>query len=104
LEENLSDELPVGVEEQLMILDAETFEHRPEVDAIIAGDGDVDVEVKQELFASVVELTSGVCETPAQTIEKLRPLREAASRAANTRGLVLAGAGSHPLSDPTAQT
>ena len=87
-----------------MILDAKTLEQRPEVDAIVASVDDVDGEVKQELFASVVELTSGVCETPTQTIEKLRALRQAASRAAAVHGLVLAGAGSHPLSDPTTQT
>ena len=103
IEQNWSDQFTVGVEEELMILDAETFEQRPEVDAIVAAIGDVDGEVKQELFASVVELTTGICETPAQTIEKLHALRRAASRAAETRGLVLAGAGSHPLSDPTAQ-
>ena len=104
IEQNWSEEFSVGVEEELMILDAETFEQRPEVDEIIAGVGAVDGEVKQELFASVVELTSGVCETPAQAIEKLRALRGAASRAAGEHGLVLAGAGSHPLSDPKTQS
>jgi len=103
IEQNWSEEFTVGVEEELMILDAETFEQRPEVDEIVAGVGAVDGEVKQELFASVVELTSGVCETPAQAIEKLRALRGAASHAADEHGLVLAGAGSHPLSDPTTQ-
>jgi carboxylate-amine ligase len=91
----------LGVEEELMILDGETYAQVPRVDVLVretaAG------RLKTELFASVVELNTPVCETAAAAVESLRALRAEAARAAGQHGLAVAAAGSHPFSAPEAQ-
>jgi carboxylate-amine ligase len=91
----------VGVEEELMILDAETLELTPRVaDLVAAADG---IPLKTELHASIVESTTGVCETPEQALAELRAYREGAAAAARDLGLRIAAAGSHPTSAPEQQ-
>ena len=88
--------LTLGVEEELMLVDAETLSQRPVSAEVIPR---VEVErglVKHELFASIVELNSGVCESPAEALEVIRGLRRATERAANDVGCTIAAAGSHP--------
>ena len=60
--------------------------------------------LKTELLASVVESTTGVCETPEQVLAELRAGRAGAAGAAESIGLRIAAAGSHPLSFPEDQT
>ena len=91
----------LGVEEELMILDGETLAQVPRVDALAR-----ETEhgrLKTELFASVVELNTPVCETAAAALDSLRALRVEAARAAGEHGLAVAAAGSHPLSVPEDQ-
>jgi carboxylate-amine ligase len=52
--------------------------------------------VKHELFASIVELNSGVCESPDEALDVLRSLRRATADAAREVGCTIAAAGSHP--------
>ena len=92
----------VGVEEELMILDPETLEPRPAVDELLRAAEDLEYEglLKTELHASVVELNSGICETPGEAYERLAVLRRAAARAAERVGMRVAAAGSHAAADP----
>jgi carboxylate-amine ligase len=92
----------VGVEEEIMILDPETFEPRPAVEELLRAAEALDYPglLKTELHASVVELNSGVCESPAAAYERLAQLRRAAAEAAERVGLRIAAAGSHPSADP----
>ena len=98
--------LTVGVEEEVMILDAETLELSPSVDVLVrALEGrTLPGIVKTELFASVVELATGVCESVEEAVESVRVLRQEAAAAAAEHGLVLATAGSHPTSRAVDQT
>jgi glutamate---cysteine ligase / carboxylate-amine ligase len=93
----------VGVEEELMILDAETLALAPAVYELIERAGPVQGELKTELHASIVELTSPVCLDAAEAGEALASLREAAAAAAGQLGLRVAAAGSHPFSPPKEQ-
>ena len=52
--------------------------------------------MKHELFASIVELNSGVCESPDEALDVLRSLRRATAEAAREVGCTIAAAGSHP--------
>lgn len=92
----------VGVEEELMILDADTFEQRPAVEELLAAAEDLDYPgvLKTELHASVVELNTGVCDSATEALERLVELRRAAAEAAKGLGLIVAAAGSHPFSEP----
>ena len=86
----------LGIEEEVMILEGETYEQVPRVDALVreteAG------RLKTELFASVVELNTRVCETAGEARSCLVALRTEAAAAAAEHGLLVAAAGSHPFS------
>ena len=90
--------LSLGVEEEVMILDAETLEPVAAVDVLLRGAAELELPgtLKTELHASVVELTTGVCADVDEAIAALRELRAAAGRIARANGLVIAAAGSHP--------
>jgi carboxylate-amine ligase len=89
----------VGVEEELMILDAATLEQVPRVDDLL----DEHAGFHTELFASVVELKTGVCATAQEAVDQLRALRRAGFEAAERHGLRLCASGTHPTSDPEQQ-
>ena len=84
----------LGVEEELMLVDAETLE--PARDGFSRVFGEATERIKPELFESFVEVTTGVVETAEEAEAELRALRhEVAERAAKHRLAVLA-TGSHP--------
>ena len=88
----------LGVEEELMILDAETLEPAAGVGVIVGEAEGLDLPgtLKTELHASVVELNTHVCADVAEAIAALRELRAAAIRIAGENGLAIAAAGAHP--------
>jgi glutamate---cysteine ligase / carboxylate-amine ligase len=84
----------LGVEEELMLVDAETLE--PARDGFSRAFGDATDRIKPELFESFVEITTGVVETADEIEAELRGLRnEVADRAAD-HGLTVLATGSHP--------
>jgi carboxylate-amine ligase len=95
----------VGIEEEVMILDAETLLLDPAVDVLVRETERLGLngEVKTELFAAVVELTSPVSGSVPEAVEALRTLRRAAIEAAERHGLRIAAAGTHPISPPEEQ-
>src|SRR6476619_3122245 len=88
-----------------MILDAETFALAPAVEVLIGESEKLELpgRLKTELFASVVELNTDICDSVGGAHEALRELRGAAARIAEENGLRIAAAGSHPFSDPEQQ-
>ena len=92
----------IGVEEELMVLDAETLRLAPRAAELIAAAEGTALPgtVKAELFASALELNTDICTSPAEAEDALRELRAAANGLAEERGLCLAAAGSHPTSRP----
>jgi len=95
----------LGVEEELMILDVETYAQVAAVDRILAGVAGLDLPggLKTELFASVFETNTGICPTAAEVDDALPALRRAAAAAAAAEGLAIAGAATHPFARPEAQ-
>ncbi len=84
----------LGVEEELMLVDAETFE--PARDGFSRAFGEATERIKPELFESFVEITTPVVETAEEVECELRALRlEVAERAA-AHGLAVLATGSHP--------
>jgi carboxylate-amine ligase len=86
--------LSIGVEEELMILDAETFEPVG-ASELFVGPHEAGL-LKTELHASVVELATGICTTVDEAVDALRSLRNAAASIAAANGLAIAAAGAHP--------
>jgi carboxylate-amine ligase len=90
--------LTIGVEEELMLLDPETLALAPGVERLLGPEG-----WKPELFSSLLETNTRVCETADEVRAELVRLRREVAEAAAHEGLVLAASGSHPFSDPEAQ-
>jgi glutamate---cysteine ligase / carboxylate-amine ligase len=95
----------LGIEEEVMILDAETLALAPGVESVLAGvDGhELPGVLKTELLASMVELATDVCATPQEALAALRRLRAVAAGSADAAGLRIAAVGTHPFSLPQAQ-
>ena len=86
--------MTLGVEEELMILDAETYEPVAASHLLV---GELDAgTLKTELHASVIELTTPICRDVDEVVASLRSLRGAAAERAAQHGYVVAAAGSHP--------
>jgi len=85
----------LGIEEELMILDRSTLALSNSIESILEayeGEGDV----KPELMESVLEIAVGPCRDTREAGEALRALRHAVGEAADTRGLTIGSAGTHP--------
>jgi glutamate---cysteine ligase / carboxylate-amine ligase len=97
--------LSLGVEEELMILDVATLDQLPGVDRILRGVEGLELpgRLKTELFASVFEINTDVCESIAEVDAALPILRRAAAEAADREGLAIAAAATHPFAKPEAQ-
>ena len=88
----------LGVEEELMILDAETLLPTAGIAVLVREAEQLDLpgSLKTELHASIVELNTDICESVEEAVSALRELRAAAVRIAGENGLAIAGAGAHP--------
>jgi glutamate---cysteine ligase / carboxylate-amine ligase len=87
----------VGIEEELMICDAESFELSQSIEVIL-GDlpDDLPGEVKPELMQSVLEVATRPCSGVAEAGEQLRGLRRIVREVAARNGLAIGAAGTHP--------
>jgi carboxylate-amine ligase len=84
----------LGVEEELMLVDAETLE--PARDGYSRVFNEAGERIKPELFESFVETTTTVVETPEEAEAQLRALREEVAERAAAHGLAVLATGSHP--------
>lgn len=91
--------LTLGVEEELLLLDAETLALAPGVERLLPQEG-----LKTELFSCLVETNTRVCETAVEVGDELVRLRRLVVERAAREGLVVAAAGSHPFSIPEEQS
>jgi carboxylate-amine ligase len=87
----------LGIEEELMICDAETLELSQSIEAILAAlPDDVQGFVKPELMQSVLEVATLPCADVAEAGEQLRELRRLVREVAAKQGLAIGAAGTHP--------
>ena len=95
-----SEPFTLGVEEEYMLLDPETFDLVQHVDTVLtaAMDGEFDERVGPELMQSVLEISTPVCKTAGAIEDELRKLRAHVTRAARTHNLRVGSAGTHPFS------
>ena len=90
----------IGVEEEFQIIDPETLELRSHVVQLISsaaarGVGDL---VKQEMHQSIVETGTKICENVSELRLEMHRTRSELVMAAESTGLRVAAAGTHPLS------
>jgi carboxylate-amine ligase len=87
----------VGLEEEVMLLDPETWELAPSADRLLATlDRDLAAHCWAETHAAAVELTTGAHATVGDAIAELGDLRTRLSASAAALGVSLASAGMHP--------
>ena len=89
----------LGVEEELMIVDAETLDLANAIEGLLADleETDADGEVKPELMESVCEIATAPCADTAEAGRQLDRLRRTVTSAAERRGLAIGAAGTHPF-------
>jgi carboxylate-amine ligase len=86
----------IGIEEELMILDAESMALANAIDAVLEEYGE-EGDVKHELLESVLEIATDPHPDTARAGEQLRELRRAVSEAAGRRNLCIGSSGTHPF-------
>ena len=95
-----SDPYTLGVEEEYMLLDGETFDLVQHVDTVLAATTGHELEsrINPELMQSVLEIATPVCHTASDVEGELRKLRGYVSEIARERGMRVGSAGTHPFS------
>jgi len=85
----------IGIEEELMILDAESLELVNAIEALLepAPLG----EIKPELMESVLEISTDPCASISEAGEQLRALRRQVADTAASRQMAIGSAGTHPF-------
>jgi glutamate---cysteine ligase / carboxylate-amine ligase len=94
------DAYTLGVEEEYMLLDNETFDLVQHVDTVLAAvqGHELEPRINAELMQSVLEIATPVCHTPADVEAQLVKLRTYVSTVAREQGLRVGSAGTHPFS------
>ncbi|MDQ3675589.1 MAG: carboxylate-amine ligase [Actinomycetota bacterium] len=92
----------VGVEEELMIVDAESFDLVNAIEHLLedAGASNIerkDGEIKPELMESVLEIATTPCPGTSEAADQLRTLRHRVRDIAGKRALSIGSAGTHPF-------
>src|SRR5271167_1355572 len=90
----------IGVEEEFQIIDPETLELRSHVVQLLSaaasrGLGD---QIKQEMHQSIVETGTKICDTVGELRLEMHRTRRDLVSAAESTGLAVAAAGTHPFS------
>jgi carboxylate-amine ligase len=90
----------LGVEEEYMLLDPETWDLVQHIDSVLARvtDDEFAARVMPELMQSVIEITTPVCTSAAEVELQLRRLRRYVAGIAGAEGCRFASAGTHPFS------
>jgi carboxylate-amine ligase len=83
-----------------MLLDSETFDLVQHIDTVLAAIAGHELEerINAELMQSVIEITTPVCRSAADVERELTALRSYVTSVAETKGLRVGSAGTHPFS------
>ena len=94
----------IGVEEELMLLDADSFDLAQGITKILDGvDDDLAGHVKPELFQAVLEVATTVCASVGEAVGQLARLRRDVAEVAERNGMLVGAAGTHPFAQPAEQ-
>jgi glutamate---cysteine ligase / carboxylate-amine ligase len=90
----------LGVEEEYMLLDPESFDLVQHVDTVLTAvrEGEFVERIAAELMQSVLEISTPICRTAADVDRELRRLRSYVTETARNQDLRVGSAGTHPFS------
>ena len=94
----------LGIEWELQLIDAQTRMLRQDADMVLAALPGLDAsgehpQIRHELMQSTVEIVTGICSTVSEAKADLGKAIGELQRIADDRGILLACAGTHPISD-----
>jgi glutamate---cysteine ligase / carboxylate-amine ligase len=94
------DPYTMGVEEEYMLLDAESLDLVQHIDTVLAAveGSDLEHELHPELMQSVLEIATPVCRDISEVTKELHRLRAAVTDVARDTCLRVGSAGTHPFS------
>src|SRR5438876_8248904 len=92
-----SDPYTLGVEEEYMLLDSETFDLVQHIDTVLAAVAGHELEprINAELMQSVLEIATPICRTAADVEEQLRKISAYVCEVARSDGKRVSFAGTH---------
>ena len=95
-----SDPFTLGVEEEYMLLDPETFDLVQHIDTVLSRihEEEFVARISPELMQSVLEISTPVCHNSKDIEGELRRLRSYVRDLAAKEGLRVGSAGTHPFS------
>src|SRR5262249_25219808 len=95
-----SEPYTLGVEEEYMLLDGETFDLVQHIDTVLAAISghELETHVNPELMQSVLEIATPICRTAADVDRELRRLRSYVTEAPRGNNLRGGSAGTPPFS------
>jgi len=95
-----TDPYTLGVEEEYMLLDPETFDLVQHVDTVLTDvrEGEFVERIGPELMQSTIEISTPVCHTAGDVSQELRKLRGYVTGIAAKNDLRVGSAGTHPFS------
>jgi len=88
----------IGVEEEFQIVDPTSCELRSHVTELMAASAELGEQVKPEMHQSIIEIGTKICQNVGELDVDMRRTRGELVRAAESRGLQVAAAGTHPFS------
>jgi carboxylate-amine ligase len=89
----------LGIEEEFQLIDPETRELRSHIQQLIEGGKTIlQEQLKAELHQSIVELGTSICKDARGAREEVIRLRSGLAALAETQGLKIGSAGTHPFS------
>jgi glutamate---cysteine ligase / carboxylate-amine ligase len=89
----------IGVEEEFQIVDPETWELRSHVSELLTASGPaLGDQIKRELHQSIVEVGTKICADVSELEQEVTRIRRELSHGAESVGLRIAAAGTHPFS------
>lgn len=91
-----SEELTLGVEVELQLMDATTMNLAARADEMLQALRD-NPKVKPEFYLSTLEANTGICRSVTEVESDLKPTLAAIQQAAQERGILLSGTGCHPF-------
>ena len=94
------DPYTLGVEEEYMLLDPETWDLVQHIDSVLAAVEDTEHSdhITAELMQSVLEVTTPVCRTADDVLRALGQLRRFVGEIARAEGCRFGASGTHPFS------
>ncbi len=88
----------IGVEEEFQIVDPASCELRSHVSELMAASAELGEQVKPEMHQSIIEIGTKICQNVQELDADMRRTRGELVRAAESRDLQVAAAGTHPIS------